>query len=407
MSNLLDLLVAGLATGAIYALVAVGFTLLWQTSQTINFAQGEFVMLPAFLMLAAMHAGAPFWLAIIVGILLSMLLLGLGFKLLLVDPMLRHGVLPLAIATMALAIGIKEAVKQFFSAEASPFPSIVPAGDISILGRAVSLQSLGVLALAIAAVIGLTALLNRTSIGHQMQATAQNPTVARIIGVPVERMILLTFLINAFLVALASLLITPIYLAKFSSGEVLGQAAFIAAIVGGFNQVRGAIAGGLLIGVVDNLAAAYVSTQYRAAVPLILLIVIILFRPQGLLGRRRGAHGMTAHRQISAHRARHRRDRGADHRADELQPLRPLHPEPVGGDDHRRDGAQPDARLCRPGLAGAGRLRRHRRLCGGDHDDARHAAGRGARASRSCCALRSAGSSAIRRCACSIIISPS
>ena len=136
MSNLLDLLIAGLATGAIYALVAVGFTLLWQTSQTINFAQGEFVMLPAFLMLAAMHAGAPFWLAIIIGILLSMLLLGLGFKLLLVDPMLRHGVLPLAIATMALAIGIKEAVKQFFSAEASPFPSIVPAGDISMLGRA-------------------------------------------------------------------------------------------------------------------------------------------------------------------------------------------------------------------------------------------------------------------------------
>ncbi|MGB8397643.1 branched-chain amino acid ABC transporter permease [Bradyrhizobium sp.] len=285
MSNLLDLLVAGLATGAIYAIVAVGFTLLWQTSQTINFAQGEFVMLPAFLMLAAMHAGAPFWLAVLIGVLLSLLLLGLGFKLLLVDPMLRHGVLPLAIATMALAIGIKEAVKQFFSAEASPFPAIVPAGDISLLGRMVSLQSLGVFALAILAVAGLTAFLNHTAIGHQMQATAQNPTVARIIGVPVERMILLTFLINALLVALASLLITPIYLAKFSSGEVLGQAAFIAAIVGGFNQVRGAIAGGLLIGVVDNLAAAYVSTQYRAAVPLILLIVIILFRPQGMLGR--------------------------------------------------------------------------------------------------------------------------
>ena len=285
MSNLLDLIIAGLATGAIYAIVAVGFTLLWQTSQTINFAQGEFVMLPAFLMLAAMQAGLPFWLAIIVGIVLSMLLLGLGFKLLLVDPMLRHGVLPLAIATMALALGLKEAVKQFFSAEASPFPSIVPVGDISLLGRPVSLQSLGILALAIVAVVALTALLNRTSIGHQMQATAQNPTVARIIGVPVERMILLTFLINALLVALASLLITPIYLAKFSSGEVLGQAAFIAAIVGGFNQVRGAIAGGLLIGVVDNLAAAYVSTQYRAAVPLLLLIVIILFRPQGLLGR--------------------------------------------------------------------------------------------------------------------------
>src|SRR5260221_13456753 len=147
-------------------------------------------------MLEVMHVGARFWLAILIGILLSLLLLDLGFKMLLVDPMLRHGVLPLAIATMALAIGIKEAVKQFFSAEASPFPSIVPAGDISVFGRMISLQSVGVLALAILAVVGLTALLNRTSIGHQMQAAAQNPTVARIIGVPVERMIFQTYLIN-------------------------------------------------------------------------------------------------------------------------------------------------------------------------------------------------------------------
>src|SRR5260370_11408178 len=127
------------------------------------------------------------------------------------DRRLGAGGVALGVATRALAIGIKEAVKQFFSAEASPFPSVVPAGDIQVFGHAVSLQSLGVLALAILAVVGLTAFLNRTSIGHQMQAAAQNPTVARIIGVPVERMILLTFLINAFLVALASLLITPIY----------------------------------------------------------------------------------------------------------------------------------------------------------------------------------------------------
>ncbi len=106
-------------------------------------------------------------------------------------------------------------------------------------------------------------------------------------------MILLTFLINAFLVALASLLITPIYLAKFSSGEVLGQAAFIAAIVGGFNQVRGAIAGGLLIGVVDNLSAAYVSTQYRAAVPLIPADRHHPVSPAGNPRPPRGAHGMT------------------------------------------------------------------------------------------------------------------
>src|SRR5260370_7161731 len=122
MSNLLDLLVAGLATGAIYAIVAVGFTLLWQTSQTINFAQGEFVMLPAFLMLAVMHVGAPFWLAILVGILLSLMLLGLGFKMFLVDPMLRHGVFPPPIPPTALPTGLNAAVKHFFTPHAPPFP---------------------------------------------------------------------------------------------------------------------------------------------------------------------------------------------------------------------------------------------------------------------------------------------
>ncbi|TMJ03754.1 MAG: branched-chain amino acid ABC transporter permease [Alphaproteobacteria bacterium] len=286
MADFIQLLVAGLATGGIYALVAIGFTLLWQTSQTINFAQGEFVMLPAFFMLGAMSVlGLPFWGAVVVGILVAALVLGVLFKRLVVDPMLHHGVLPLAIATMALSLFLKEAVKDFYSAEAQPFPPLAADVNVSFLGAAVSLQSLIVVAIAIGAVVALQLFLNNTQTGRRMQATAQNPTVARILGIPVERMILLAFVINAVLAALASALVTPIYLAKFSNGEYLGIAAFIAAIVGGFNQVRGAILGGLLLGVVDNFAAAYLSAQYRAAIPLVLLIVVILFRPQGLLGR--------------------------------------------------------------------------------------------------------------------------
>ena len=286
MSDFLQLLIAGLATGGIYALVAIGFTLLWQTSQTINFAQGEFVMLPAFFMLTAMSVFAvPFWVAVAIGIVVSAIVLGVLFKQLMVDPMLRHGVLPLAIATMALALFLKEAVKDFYSAEAQPFPPLAAATNVSIFGVPVAVQSLIVVGLAVAAVVALQLFLNNTQTGRQMQATAQNPNVARILGIPVERMILIAFLINAALAALASALVTPIYLAKFSNGEYLGMAAFIAAIVGGFNQVRGAIVGGLLLGVVDNFAAAYLSAQYRAAIPLVLLIAIILFRPQGLLGR--------------------------------------------------------------------------------------------------------------------------
>src|SRR5436853_3442295 len=102
MTDFLQLVIAGLATGAIYALAAIGFTLLWQTSQTINFAQGEFVMLPAFFVLVAMNLGLPFWAASLVGIAASVIVLGAIFKKLLVDPMIRHGVLPLVIATIAL-----------------------------------------------------------------------------------------------------------------------------------------------------------------------------------------------------------------------------------------------------------------------------------------------------------------
>ncbi len=288
MTDLLQLLIAGLATGAIYALAAIGFTLLWQTSQTINFAQGEFVMVPAFFALIAMKTlGLPLIVSLAVAVLASLLLLGVAFRYVVVGPLLQRGVLPLVISTIALGIILKESVKDFYSAEAQVFPTLLPDRNVTLLpGVTVSLAQIGVLVVALLAIGLLQWFLAGTRTGRQMQATAQNPTVARILGVPVERMILYTFLINAGLAAVASILISPIYLAKFSNGETLGLVAFAAAIVGGFNQVRGAIVGGLLIGVLDNLAAAYVSTAYRQAVPLVLLVLVILFRPQGLLGRR-------------------------------------------------------------------------------------------------------------------------
>ncbi len=291
MDNFLQLVIAGLATGAIYALVAVGFTLLWQASQTINFAQGEFVMLPAFFALAAMNFGIPFWLAALVAIAVSLLILGLTFKFAIVDPLIKHGTMPLVISTIAVALLLKDGVKEFYSAEAQPFPSLLPTGQFSLFGVNIAIAQVGVLIVAIGTIAALQYFLSSTRTGRQMQATAQNPTVARILGVPVERMTLYTFLINAGLAAVASLLISPTLFAKFSTGESLGLAAFVAAIVGGFNQVRGAIVGGLLVGVIDNLAAGNlekigIPSSYRQAIPLLLLVLVILFRPQGLLGRK-------------------------------------------------------------------------------------------------------------------------
>ena len=230
--------------------------------------------------------GWPFWAACLVGLAVSVFVLGVMFKQAIVDPMLKHGVLPLVISTIALSLLLKESAKEFYSSQAQPFPSLVPSVDLNLFGAVISTQSLLVLGVAFVTVGGLNLLLNRTRFGRAMQATAQNRSVARILGVPVERMVLATFVINGLLVAIASILISPIYLVKFTNGETLGLAAFIAAIVGGFNQVRGAIVGGLVLGVVDNLSAAYISAQYRGAFPLFLLIAVILLKPEGLVGRR-------------------------------------------------------------------------------------------------------------------------
>jgi branched-chain amino acid transport system permease protein len=285
MGDLIQLIVSGTATGAIYALAALGFTLLWQASGTINFAQGEFVMLPAFTMLFFIALGTPLWIAFLLTCAASMLMLGYGFKRVIVDPLIKHGVIPLVIATLGLSIGLKQVVKAGYSAEAHPFPSPFPAGQFSVLGTTVSYADIGTLALAGLIVIGLQMFLNKTVTGRAMQACAQNTDAARVLGINVRRMVLYVFLINAVLAVVAALLVTPTYLAKFDMGDSIGQKAFFAAIIGGFNQTRGALLGGVLIGILENVVGFYVSPAYKEGVALVLFLVVILFRPEGLLGK--------------------------------------------------------------------------------------------------------------------------
>jgi branched-chain amino acid transport system permease protein len=286
MAEALQLVISGISTGGIYALAAIGFVLLWQTTGTINFAQGEFVMLPSLIMLAfVVYAGMPLWLSFAITLPISCLLLGGLFKTVLVQPMIRHGVLPLIIATIALSILMREGAKEFFWNEAQPFPMPVPYVVINIGEVTLTSHHLFSLGVAIVLVGFLQWFLAKTRTGRSMQAVAQNPGTAAILGIDVKRMVMLTFLVNAGLVTVAAILVTPIYLAKWDNGEAIGLTAFIAAIVGGFNQVRGAILGGVLVGVLENLSAFYISSEYRSAFPMILLIVVILFRPYGLLGR--------------------------------------------------------------------------------------------------------------------------
>jgi branched-chain amino acid transport system permease protein len=286
MTDFFQLFFSGLATGSIYALAALGFTLLWQAAGTINFAQGEFVMLPAFMMLGFMAMGAPLLVAFLLACLVSVVVLGWAFKKSVVDPLMRFGMMPIVVATIGLSIAMRNGVRAGFSAEAHPFPSLFGDTLFKVAGVTVTAADIGTLVFALFIVLATQAFLAKTVTGRAMQAVAQNTESASVLGINVPRMVFYTFAINAVLACAAALLVTPTYLAKFDMGEGLGTKAFFAAIIGGFNNSRGALLGGLIVGVSENLAAAYISPAYKDAVALLIFMVVILFKPQGLLGRK-------------------------------------------------------------------------------------------------------------------------
>jgi branched-chain amino acid transport system permease protein len=286
MTDFLQLFFSGLATGSIYALAALGFTLLWQASGTINFAQGEFVMLPAFMMLIMMGQGLSLPISFAVGLVLSVFVQGWAFKRGLVDPLFKFGMMPIVVATIGLSIAMKNAVRVFYSAEPKPFPNVFPDTLFHFGELTLSATDLGTFTMAIVLVLATQTFLSRSVTGRAMQAVAQNSESASVLGIDVHRMIFYTFAINALLACAAALLVTPTYLAKFDMGASLGNKAFFAAIIGGFNNSRGALLGGLLVGVSENLAAAYISPAYKDAVALLVFMVVILFKPQGLLGQK-------------------------------------------------------------------------------------------------------------------------
>jgi branched-chain amino acid transport system permease protein len=286
MTDFLQLFFSGLATGSIYALAALGFTLLWQASGTINFAQGEFVMLPAFMMLGFLAAGFPLVLSFAASCVLSVFVLGWLFKRGVVDPLFKFGMMPIVVATIGLSIAMRNAVRAGYSAEPQPFPNLFPDEVYNIAGVTISATDIGTFVFAIALVLITQAFLAKTVTGRAMQAVAQNTESASVLGINVPRMIFYTFAINAVLAAAAAILVTPTYLAKFDMGASLGNKAFFAAIIGGFNNSRGALLGGVIVGVCENLAAAYISPAYKDAVALIIFMTVILFKPQGLLGKK-------------------------------------------------------------------------------------------------------------------------
>jgi branched-chain amino acid transport system permease protein len=287
LADFVQYLVAGISIGAIYAVIAMGFVLLWQTSNTINFAQGDFVVLPSFAMvLFWVVFRLPFLPALLATVAVSTLLLGVFVRKLLIARLLDRGLLPVVIATIGLALLIRYSLQQFWTPLALPFPPVfsrrsLPLGTIDLPWQ--SLMNILCAGLAIAA---LHLFLTRTRLGWALQAVAQNRTLALVLGINVEALVTLVFAVNAALTAAAAVLIAPIYLVKYDLGISLGLKAFYAAIIGGFNSMRGALLGGLLVGMIETLTAAYVTDSFQDGFTLIVLFLVLMVKPEGLWGIR-------------------------------------------------------------------------------------------------------------------------
>jgi len=280
-----DVLMGGLALGAMYAMMAMGFSLLWQTSRTINFAQGDFLAVAAFIFVGcATSWSLPLPVAVLTTVIATAALVGYLLRNTLIARLDGRGILPIVVATLLLAMLIQNAFLVYWTPRALRPPAILDPGQVEILGFSLAGRDLAILAAAVLMVGALGAFLTYTRTGQALRGVAQDKTVAYVLGINVPLMITLAFVINAVLLAIAAVLISPITFVKYNMGVELGLRAFYAAIIGGFNTLQGALVGGLIVGVLETVTAAYISNEYKTGVVLLVVLAVILLRPNGLLG---------------------------------------------------------------------------------------------------------------------------
>jgi branched-chain amino acid transport system permease protein len=283
-------LIGGLYIGILYGLVAIGFVLLWQTSQTINFAQGEFVMVPMFVMVALhLVLKLPFWVSLLLTMVASGLM-GYLFERLMIRKLLPGGVLVIVIATLGLSGFLRYGMQTVWTPQTLFFPPIFSTEPFKLSGIIFSPEDIWNILVIASIIIVLHLFITRTKWGKAMQAVAQSRETATLMGISVRHMILLVFVINAVLAGTAGILAAPIWYVRYDIGVYVGLKAFIAAIVGGFNQIKGALVGGFAVGLAETLAAAYISTAYRDAFAMVLLMIVLLVKPEGIAGIKEEAY---------------------------------------------------------------------------------------------------------------------
>ncbi|GAB6038181.1 branched-chain amino acid ABC transporter permease [Fundidesulfovibrio butyratiphilus] len=278
-------LISGLTTGATYGLTALGFTMIFNTTGIINFAQGEFVMLGGMLAVALMAVGAPLPAAVALAVLVTALV-GALVERTVVRPVANAGPVQLVIVTIGISILVRGAAMLLWGKDTFALPAFSGTKPISLLGAAVAPQSLWVLAITLAVLALLKAFFSITIHGKAMLACAADPKAAALMGISVPRMAMASFGLSGFLGALGGAILTPVTLTSYDVGVMLGLKGFAACILGGLGSPFGAAFGGLLLGVLEALGAGYVSSAYKDAFAFIILLGLLFVRPTGLFGAR-------------------------------------------------------------------------------------------------------------------------
>lgn len=285
MSELLQFLLSGVTVGAVYALVALGFTIIYNASDVVNFAQGEFVMLGGMITVFAHAAGAPLPLAALAAV-LATAALGVAMNKLAIEPARGAPVVSLVIITIGASIVIRGATQLIFDKQIHSFPAFSGDDPIRIMGATILPQSLWVIGGAFAVFVGLWLFFTRTLLGRAVLATSNNRLAAQLVGINTPFVMTLSFALSAGIGALAGVLVTPITMTSYDVGLSLALKGFAAAMLGGMGNPKGALVGGLTLGVLEGLTAGYLSSQYKDAAAFIVILGVLFFMPQGLFGRK-------------------------------------------------------------------------------------------------------------------------
>jgi branched-chain amino acid transport system permease protein len=284
-SQFLQYIFSGITTGSVYALTALGFTLVFNATGIINFAQGQLVMLGGLVAVALKAAGMPLPVCFIVAV-VAVTIISAGFEHVAIRPLLSKGVLAQIIATVGAAFVLETAAMLIWGRNAKPLPPFSGDSPIHVGPATVLPQTLWVVGLTVVIVAGLQFFYRRSLFGKAIRACAVNPLAARLQGISYRNVVLFSFALSGAISAAAGVMITPISFMSYSSGALLGLKGFAAATLGGLGNPLGAVLGGFVLGIIEALGVGLMPSGYKDAIAFVILLLVLFVRPAGFLGTR-------------------------------------------------------------------------------------------------------------------------